>query len=510
MNLETLIQQMQQPEFYPHPVQNPITVMQTHTSCVFLTGEYAYKVKKPVNFGFLDYSTLEKRQHFLGAELDMNQETAPDLYLEVLPLTQDGEKLAIEGSGEVVDYALKMRQFPQSVLFSEMLEQGELSPQHIIELGQVVAEFHKTSKTNPYIDRFGEVEQIKQAVDENYQQTESYIGTAQSLEQFKNTKAFTDQFFATQGELFKQRQKAGKIRECHGDLHLRNICFWQGKVQLFDRIEFNEPFRFVDTFYDVAFAIMDLDARGRKDLGNLFLNTYLEVTADWEGLQVLPLYLSRQAYVRAKVTSFLLNDPNIPESEREKALETAKKYYKLADDYTKAKPGQLILMSGLSGAGKTTVARHIAQGLQGIHLRSDAVRKHLAGIALNERGSDDLYTPEMNQKTYERLAEVGIYLANLGYSVVLDAKYDRLAWRSPLFDQKSRFRVTVVYCSAPLEVLRDRLQQRVGDISDATVDLLQSQQANFEDFTATEREHLVEFDTTQGEVAQLLSQLERE
>ncbi|WP_017306146.1 AAA family ATPase [Spirulina subsalsa] len=507
MNLENIIEQMQKPEFYPHPVQNIITVMQTHTSCVFLTGDYAYKVKKPVNFGFLDYSTLEKRQHFLGAELTMNQETASDLYLQVLPLTQDGEKLALDGSGEVVDYTLKMRQFPQSVLLSEMLEQGKLLPEHIVELGRVVAEFHKTSKTNDYIESFGEVEQIKRAVDENYQQTESYIGTAQTLEQFTNTKAFTDHFFATQGDLFKQRQKAGKIRECHGDLHLRNICFWQEKVQLFDRIEFNEPFRFVDTFYDVAFAIMDLEARGRKDLGNLFLNTYLEVTADWQGLEVLPLYLSRQAYVRAKVTSFLLNDPNIPEAEREKALETAKKYYKLADDYTKVTPGQIVLMSGLSGAGKTTVARQVAQELKGIHLRSDAVRKHLAGMALNERGSDDIYTPEMNQKTYDQLAEVGIYLASLGYGVVLDGKYDRLAWRSRLLEQNSRFRVTVVYCSAPLAVLCDRLQQRVGDISDATVDLLQSQQANFEDFTPMEREHLIEFDTTQGDIAQVLNQL---
>jgi len=411
-----LIQEMMKPEFYPHPVKEPIQLMQTHVSYVFLTGDYAYKVKKPVNFGFLDFSTLEARQHFCLEEIQMNRQNAPEIYLEVLPITQTDNQFELNGSGQTVEYALKMREFPQDDLFISLFEQGKLTEAQMEELGKIVAQFHAKAQTSDYIRRFGEVSQVRQAIDENYQQTEKYIGGPQTKQQFSDyirrfgevsqvrqaidenyqqtekyiggpqtkqqfeeTKQFTDAFFANEPELFKRRIQDNKIRECHGDLHLRNICLWKNKIQLFDRIEFNEPFRFVDVMYDIAFAVMDLEARGRKELGNAFLNTYVEQTGDWEGLQVLPLYLSRQAYVRAKVTSFLLDDPGVPEDVKKEAMKTAADYYRLAWNYTQQRQGKLILMSGLSGSGKTTVARHLARQLGAIHLRSDAVRKHLGG-----------------------------------------------------------------------------------------------------------------------------------
>ena len=229
---------------------------------------------------------------------------------------------------------------------------------------------------------------------------------------------YTDKFFAERSQLFDSRIQNNWIRECHGDLHLRNICFWNDKILLFDCIEFNEPFRFADVMYDTAFAVMDLEARQRKDLGNDFLNTYVEQTGDWEGLQVLPLYLSRQAYVRAKVNSFLLDDPGVPVAVKEEAAATAADYYRQAWEYTKPRQGQLILMSGLSGSGKSTVARQLSRKLGAIHIRSDAERKHLGGIPLQQRGGEELYTAEMTQKTYERLLSLGIMLATEGFAVI--------------------------------------------------------------------------------------------
>jgi hypothetical protein len=476
-SLPSLIQQMQQPGFYPHPVST-IQLIQTHVSYVLLTGDYAYKVKKPVNYGFLDFSTLEKRHHFCQEELRLNQRGAAELYLEVLPLTQTDDRFSLNGTGEPVEYVVKMRQFPQAALLTEVFDRGELTERLLEQLAQTLAAFHAQGAVNDYIRSFGEVAQIRQAIDENYEQTQCYIGTAQTQPQFDETKQYTDRLFADQAPLFTQRMQQNWIRECHGDVHLRNIALWQDKLYLFDCIEFNEPFRFVDVMFDVAYILMDLDLRDRPDLSNRFLNAYLEQTGDWEGLQVLPLYLSRQSYVRAKVTSFLLGDPSVPETAQQEAIATASRYYRLAWQYTQPRQGSLSLMAGLSGSGKSTVARQLAKEQGAIHLRSDAVRKHLAGIPLNDRGGDDLYTPEMSQKTYDRLLNLGILLATQGYPVILDAKYDRQSERLAAISaaEAQGLPLKIFHCTAPVSVLQARVQQRTGDISDATVDVLAQQQ----------------------------------
>jgi predicted kinase len=248
---------------------------------------------------------------------------------------------------------------------------------------------------------------------------------------------------------------------------------------------------------------MDLDARDRPDLSNRFLNAYVEQMGDWEGLQVLPLYLSRQSYVRAKVTSFLLDDPNVPEPVKQEARETAARYYRLAWEYTRPRQGRLIVMSGLSGVGKSTVARFLAQRQGAIQIRSDAVRKHLAGIPLQERGGDDLYSSEMTEKTYDRLRQLGSLLAAQGYIVILDGKYDRQTLRQAVITEAAvnQLPLQIMYCTAPAEVLQARLQQRQGDISDATIAVLDQQ--HLEPFDESEQPYVTTVDTTQSLEAQL-------
>ena len=507
-----LIQQMLEPGFYPHGVTEPVHLIQTHISFVLLTGDYTYKIKKPVNFGVLDYSTLAKRLHFCTQELLMNQRTAPEIYLEVLPIFQTGDSFqlgsnlpAITSAEIAVEYVLKMREFPQDSLLLSLLERGLLTEQLMADLGREVANFHSRAISNSYIRRFGEVSQIRTAIDNNYLISEKYIGGPQTQTQYQETKDYTDEFFANNPELFNRRIANNKIRECHGDLHLRNIALWKDKILLFDCIEFNEQFRFVDVMYDVAFTVMDLESRGRRDLGNAFLNTYIEQTGDWEGLQLLPLYLSRQAYVRAKVTSLMLDDPAISTDQKAEISQTAAHYYKLAWQYTKPRRGKLTLMSGLSGSGKSTAGRYLARHTGAIHIRSDAVRKHLGGIPLNERGGQDLYSDEMTAQTYGRLLELGIILADRGWDVILDAKFDRQNLRTDAINQaQSRgFPLQIIYCTAPIEVLQERLQQRRGDIADATAELLSSQQAAFQPFTELEQISVNIVDTAQDLEVQL-------
>lgn len=355
--LPKLVQQMLKPDFYQHPVVEPIRLMQTHISYVLLTGDYVYKLKKPLNFGFLDYSTLEKRKHFCEEELRLNQRGAGDLYLEVVAITDAADstetskteasrtetsRTEINGRGEPIEYAVKMRQFPQSALLSEQFAKGLLDEEKVRSLAQTVADFHSKTATSEHIRSYGKPEAIRQAFDENYEQTVAYTGGSeitkpQTQQQFDETKAYTDNFFATEQALFQKRLDADKIRACHGDLHLGNICEWEGKTLLFDCIEFNEPFRFVDTMFDIAYIVMDLEVAGRHDLSQVFLNQYAEATGDYEGLEILPLYVSRQSYVRAKVTSFMLGDPSVPEADQKAASEKAAKYYELAWSYVKKK-----------------------------------------------------------------------------------------------------------------------------------------------------------------------------
>ena len=488
---------MLRPEFYPHSVTPPVRLVQTHISFVLLTGPYAYKVKKAVDLGFLDFSTLERRRHFCQEELRLNARGAPGLYVDVVPIRLDS-------GAEPVEYAVRMHQFPAEELYSGRLERGDLDATAVRELARIVAAYHAGAPGSDHVRAFGRPEKVRATVEQNFRQTERFAGPGGPLtrEQFGQTREFTTRFFAERAGLFSRRVAGGFIRECHGDLHLGNVCRWGGRVMLFDCIEFSEAFRFVDTAYDVAFTTMDLEARGRPDLAAAFLGEYLERTGDWEAAGVLPLYLCRQAYVRGKVNSFLAEEPEEDATARQQARAQASHYYALALEYarrfSRGAGGRLVLMSGLSGSGKSTIARALAArlGTTAVHIRSDAVRKHLAGVPLDERGGPDVYSPAAIARTYARLLDLGASLASAGWVVILDAKYDRAALRGAVI-QRARSEglpVHIVHCAAPPDVLRQRVAARTGDITDATVDLLDGQQQSEEPFTEPERLYVVAAD----------------
>ena len=477
--LPDLVKAMLCPGFYPHQVQAEIGLEQTHTSYVFLTGTYAYKIKKPVDFGFLNFTSLAAREHNCLDELRLNRRYAPEIYLDVLPIRQ----LANGGfhlgghRGEIVEFALCMREFPQSGLFLHLFETGKLQPKHLISLGKQIAEVHLAAPTNAHIQAFGSVAAVREVAEDNYRATVPYIGRGQTKAQWSETRAFTERFFLEHGAWLSGRSAAGFVKECHGDLHLNNVFELDGQVQVFDCIEFNEAFRNIDVIYDVAFMAVDLDFRGRRDLAYTFLNTYLERTGDYRGAILLPLYQSMRAYIRAKVQSFLLDDPHLAEEDHAVARTLAEAYYRLAWSYTRPLSPRIWVCGGLSGSGKSTVAAHLSNRLGAIHLRSDAVRKHLYAHPLDKSGEPGLYTEEASQRTYRKLIDLAIALGSNGIPVVLDAKFDRRRWRETLYAEAWRagLPVLLIYCRAPANLLSQRLQMRRGDISDATADLLPSQ-----------------------------------
>ncbi len=489
-NFPSLVQKMLQPEFYSHPVTGPVRLLQTHISYIFLTGNYVYKVKKPIKFGFLDFSTLALRWHFCQEELRLNRRLAPDLYLAVLPITQTSEnEFCLNAEGPTVEYVVQMLQFEHNGL--ELFLQGQLTADTMRVLGHQVAKFHQVAATSSEISSNGSVTAIREVDKSNFQLSEPFLGWTQTVKQLEETRQSVQMFAERHADWYAQRQQDEKIRECHGDLHLSNLCLFQGKIQIFDCIEFNTEFRNIDGIYDVAFLVMDLDFHQRSDLANIFLNTYLECTGDYEGVAMLPPYLSMRAYIRGNVNSLALKDQAISPGEKQQLEADARAYYRLAWRYTQRPQGRLFLMSGLSGSGKSTVARQLAARIDAIQIRSDAVRKHLAAIPLHQKGPKEIYSSEMTEQTYRRLLELGILLVQQGWSVILDAKYDRQSHRGMAISAavEKNVPLQILHCTAPIEVICDRIRHR-QDITDATVDLITQQQKQAEPFSLQEQNYV--------------------
>jgi len=310
-----------------------IELTQTHISFVFLTRNFVYKVKKAVDLGFLDFTTLEKRRFFCEKELELNRRLCGDMYLGVVPINRSNV-IKIKGEGETVEYALKMKRMPQEKMMSKLLEDDKVDSKLIDRIAKVIAEFHSKAETNRRLRQFGSLAIVETNWVENFEQTREFVGRTISKRNFKLVHGKIDDFMKRSVSLFEKRMAESRVRDCHGDIHSGNIFVIDG-IYIFDAIEFNERFRYSDVASDIAFLAMDLDFKERSDLSNFFVKRYVEYSGDQELMRLLPFYKCYRAYVRGKVTSFKLEDPSVGDEEKSVATKEAKAYFKLASAYSK-------------------------------------------------------------------------------------------------------------------------------------------------------------------------------
>jgi aminoglycoside phosphotransferase family enzyme len=325
-----VVEALMKPEAYDEE-PGRIELVQTHISFVFLTSNFAYKVKKAVDLGFLDFTTLEKRRFFCEKELELNRRLCGDMYLEVVPINRSNA-IKIKGEGETVEYAVKMKRMPQEKMMSKLLEKNKVDNKLIGRIAKIIAEFHSKAETNRRISEFGSLAIIETNWKENFEQTEEFVGKTISTEDFKLIRERVEDFMKRNVSLFEKRMAEGRVRDCHGDIHSGNIFVTDG-IYIFDAIEFNERFRYSDVAADVAFLAMDLDFRERTTLSNFFIERYVEYSGDQELTELLPFYKCYRAYVRGKVISFKLEDPHVSSEDKSAAMKEAKAYFKLASTY---------------------------------------------------------------------------------------------------------------------------------------------------------------------------------
>jgi len=327
-----VVKALLEPQAYPRK-PSKIELVQTQMSFIFLTGEYVYKVKKPVNLGYLDYTTLKKRHFFCDQELELNRRLCPGAYLAVVPIVEENGEIHIEGHGKPIEYAVKMKQLPQNRMMDVLLIQDQVTLEMVVRVAERLVNFHQKAETNQKIASFGKLDVIRQNADENFAQTEKYIGTSTTAEEYQHIKNYTNSFIDNNRRLFDKRVTDGKIRDCHGDLHAAHVGF-PDDICIYDCIEFNDRFRYSDVASELAFLSMDLDRYQQVDLSLHLVNTYVELSHDEGILKLLDFYKCYRAYIRGKVESFKLDDRYIPEEEKNKVLTAARRYFELAESYT--------------------------------------------------------------------------------------------------------------------------------------------------------------------------------
>lgn len=473
------------PDFYPHPVEE-IRRTETHTAWVFLTGEKAYKIKKPVNFGFLDFSTLDKRKEFCDKEVDLNRELS-ELYLGVEPVTLDSDgSLKLGADGDAVEYAVVMKELPQESMMSGLLAQNKVDYEVIDALAAETAGFHKQARTSAQITTQGSLDSVRFNWEENFVQTESVKDVTIPAQDFDFISEQVERFLGKYTAEFKARETQGFIKYCHGDLHSGNIFVHQGKIHIFDRIEFNLRFACSDVAADLAFMTMDLDFHGKRNLADFLLDRYLDETGDYGLLRFHDFFRCYRAYVRGKVIGFQLgqNPPNPVEIKQR-----ARAYFDLAKLYAStlfAKP-KLVVFYGLPGTGKSLMASRTRDWTNAVHIRSDVVRRVLAGVSLNEhhyaKFGADLYSPEMSARVYDALKDKAVKYLSQGQSLILDATYSKQAERTELTHAvKDLGDVYFIKCEAGDAKVKGWIEQRKAtDMqSDATWDIYLAMKQRFE------------------------------
>lgn len=476
-------------------VELPIEIVQTHISMVLLGRRRVLKLKKPVDFGFLDYTTLAKRLMACEAEVTLNRRLCPDIYLGVQPIAEVNGHARLSGGGGIVDYGVWMKRLPSDYMLDRMVAQDAVTEAIIDRVADRLCAFHQTARRDREVDAYGASEVIRRNWEENFLQTAPYINHSITTSEFDSVRSWTLRWLENNEELLSARVRDGRICDGHGDVRSESICVTNG-ICIYDCIEFNDRFRCGDTASEAAFLAMDLDARGRPDLSYYFTERHQTYAADAQLFTVLPFYRCYRAFVRGKVLSFRLLEPEFSEAEREAALLRAKNYFDLARRYaTPLKTRTVVAIAGLSGTGKTSVARAIAGELGWRVVSSDAVRKSLFGDEEQAIGySEGRYREEANRRTYQTLVDTGCKLLEENGGVVLDATFQRAADRlmARAMAEAGGARWRFIECRLSAELVRQRLALRAArkdGLSDATWATYKRQEFEIVD-TASSRTHL--------------------
>ncbi|MAT15043.1 MAG: hypothetical protein CMJ46_07210 [Planctomyces sp.] len=480
---------------FPHPVRD-LHVAETHISRILLTGDYVYKFKKPVDLGFVDFTTLEKRKHFCDEELRLNRRYNDELYLDVVAITGTVESPTLDGEGKPFEYAVKMKQFPEETLLARVIERDELRPRHFDQLAIDIARFHERFAIAAPDSSFGSPETVLKPIDENFRQLfDAITDDADLRSRLDALECWSKEEFSRLTPALQQRKRGGFVRECHGDMHLGNMILRNDRIILFDCVEFNESFRWVDLISEVAFCVMDLQYRGHGEFAHRFLNRYLEETGDYRGMDLFRFYLTYRALVRAKVAGIRLHQDGLTTEESEQIRQECAGYVSLAERFIKKHQQTLSITHGFSGSGKTWGTQTIVDQEGAIRIRSDVERKRLFGLRPEEKSDsvigDDFYSAEATERTYRVLREEAASLIDAGYSVIVDATFLDQHRRTQFRQLAENLGVPfhILSFQASDDVLRERIRERHAegrDSSEADLAVLEHQWRTAEPLTEEE------------------------
>lgn len=497
-------------EVFPHPVEQ-IDIIETHISWVVLTGRIAYKFKKPVNFGFLDFSSLDKRREACEQELRLNSRSAPEIYLGLVAVVVRGDGLALVAYGvnpdqsKVLEYGISMREFPQSAQLDRQFEAGCLTGADMDQVAAMISGLHQSAAIAGADQPWGEPQTLLQPALENFRHLRDLGGgESQMLAQLQR---WSEAEFAARQALFRQRKRDGRVRECHGDLHLSNLVRIGSDIVAFDCIEFDPALRWIDVLSDVAFLHMDLMVRQRADLAFRFLNSYLELGGDYAGIPVLPFYLCYRSMVRAKVAALQMSNDSLPDLRRRRLGRRRQAHLRFARSLVDAAMPRLVLMHGLSGSGKTWLSQQLLEHLPAMRIRSDVERKRLHGLdaAADTHSAPraGIYSDSATRRIYRHLLECADAMLQSGCNVIVDAAFLDPQKRQAFVQLAAQRHLpcVIIACEAPLATLRERLvrrSQKGGDASEASLEVLASQLSGSAALSAVAAAKVVPVDTSRA------------
>jgi aminoglycoside phosphotransferase family enzyme/predicted kinase len=478
-------------------------LIETHISFVLLAGGFAYKLKKALNLGFVDFTTLARRRFYCDEELRLNRRTAPDLYLDVLPLTGTPERPQLGGRGAAIDWVLRMRAFPQDGLWDRLAAMGSLRAAHIDAGVEALCALHRQAAVAAADDPVGQAGQVRVPLRDSLLALQSMCRAEDERAELAWLQQWEASTFDALRPAFEQRQRDGRVRECHGDLHLGNVTQFEGRTTLFDCLEFSAALRWTDVMSDLAFMAMDLRAHALPRLSQRFVNACLECSGDWAGLRVLRYYLVHRALVRAKVAALRGAQLAHGDAQRTHASRTLRHYLEVALAYTRPAAPALMITHGFSGSGKTLLTQSLLELCGAVRLRADVERKRLFGLDARARSDaalkPQLYADAATQATHARLHEAAAWAVQDGFSVILDATFLSRAQRqqAAAFAARLGVRFAVIHFEASVPTLRERVRCRAlrgDDASEADLAVLEQQLAHAQPLADEEREAVYVFD----------------